>query len=168
MDKSNGKLIVSLINGSIHNLSREEVDVYQVINFGRYETTLRLPGHSAISGRKKKNKELSLNEINTALKSSSIDFQEDTGLRLEFHRKFAFPFACFIFAFIGSLIGMESKWSGKSSSFAVSVILIIVYYFFLTSGSRLSMAGYLTPVISAWLPNIIFLAAGAVLFREVF
>jgi lipopolysaccharide export system permease protein len=168
MDKSNGKMIISLINGSIHHLELEGENIYQMINFGRYETVLTLAGYSAISERKKKYKELSFNDIKTRLQSKSVSFQEETGLRLEWHRRFAFPFACVIFALIGSLIGMESKWSGKSSSFAVSVLVIVFYYFLLSVGSRLSMAGYLSPGISAWIPNIIFLGTGLCLFREVF
>ncbi len=168
MDKSNGKMIISLIDGSIHHLELEGENIYQMINFGRYETVLTLDGYSEISERKKKYKELSFNDIVTKLQSKSVSLQEETELWIEWHRRFAFPFACIIFALIGSLIGMESKWSGKSSSFAVSVIVIVFYYFLLSMGSRLSVAGYLSPGISSWLPNIIFLGAGFYLYREVF
>ncbi|MGA1864219.1 MAG: LptF/LptG family permease [bacterium] len=168
LDKSSGEMIISLIDGSIHHLEPEGENIYQMINFGRYETVLRLDGYSEKSQRKKKYKELFFNEIKTRLQSKSLDFQEETELRLEWHRRFAFPFACIIFALIGSLLGMESKWSGKSSSFAVSVIVILFYYFLLSMGSRLSIAGYISPGISAWLPNIIFLGTGICLFREVF
>jgi lipopolysaccharide export system permease protein len=168
LDKSSGKMIISLTNGSIHYLEPEGEAIYQTINFGRYETELTLAGYSEKSNRKKKYKELTFNDIKTRLRSNSLNLQEKTGLRLEWHRRFAFPFACIIFALIGSLIGMESKWSGKSSSFAMSVIVIIFYYFLLSMGSRMSIAGYISPGISAWLPNIIFLGTGLCLFREVF
>jgi lipopolysaccharide export system permease protein len=168
LNKSIGEIMISLIDGSINYLEPEGEKNYQMINFGRYETVLRSAGYSAKSDRERKFKELSFSDIKTKIQSKSLDFAEETGLRLEWHRRFAFPFACIIFALIGSLIGMESKWSGKSSSFAISVIVIVFYYFLLSMGSRLSVAGYISPGISAWLPNIIFLGAGIFLFREAF
>ena len=101
------------------------------------------------------------------LRSGSLNFKEEIGLGLEWHRRFAFPLACIIFAFIGSLIGMESRWSGRCSSFAVSIVAIIAYYLLLTAGTRLSTAGYLPPWIAAWFPNIAFAATGMGLFRGV-
>jgi len=166
LDKTNGQFVISLMDGSIHHLEREGINIYQMMHFGRYETNLHLPSYSTIS-KKKKFKEFSLREIRNALQSDPMDFQEEVGLQFEWHRKFAFPFACLIFALIGSLIGMESRWSGKCSSFAVSLMLIIIYYFVLTTGSRLSMAGYLTPGVSAWFPNVFYLGIGITLMRKV-
>ena len=167
LDKANGQLNISLREGSIHRLEREGDRIYQLMDFGQYKTNLPLPGASVISKKKKKFKEFSLHEISDALQSDTLSFQEEVGLRFEWHRKYAFPFACLIFALIGSLIGMESRWSGKCSSFAVSLLLIMIYYFILTLGSRLSMAGYLTPGVSAWLANIFFLGSGILLMRKV-
>jgi lipopolysaccharide export system permease protein len=168
IDQSNDNILLSLIDGSIHPLELEKKKIYQMITFGRYDTAIEMSGYTPVRGKKKRYKELSFQDILSMLKSTSISFQEEVGLKLEWHRRFAFPFACFVFAFIGSLIGMESQWSGKCSSFAVCIIVIIIYYFLLTAGTRLSMAGYLWPGISAWLPNIIYLGLGVALFREAF
>lgn len=168
MDESAGTAVFSLSDGSIHRLEREGEGGYQVLRFGTYENVLSLEGPSVLRRGKKKSKELSLREIGEMLGSDSLDFKEEIGLMLEWHRRFAFPLACIIFAFIGSLIGMESRWSGRSSSFAVSIVVIIAYYLLLTAGSRLSTAGYLPPWIAAWLPNITFAATGVGLFRGVF
>jgi len=167
MDQFKSKIMISLRDGGIHKLEREGKRVYQMMDFGGYETDLKLPSSDVVSGTKKKEKEFSLKDIKEAIQSDTMDFKEEVGLRFEWHRKFAFPFACVIFAFIGSLIGMESKWSGKSSSFAVSLLVIIIYYFLLTLGSRLSMAGYMPPEISAWFPNITFTGIGLLLMRGI-
>jgi len=168
MDESAGTVVFSLSDGSIHTLEREGEEGYQVLRFGTYENAFSLGGPSEFRRGKKKDKELSFQEISAMLRSDSIDFKDKIGLMLEWHRRFAFPLACIIFAFIGSLIGMESRWSGRSSSFAVSIGLIIAYYLLLTAGSRLSTAGFLSPWIAAWLPNITFAGTGVGLFRGVF
>jgi lipopolysaccharide export LptBFGC system permease protein LptF len=168
MDESAGTVVFSLREGSVHTLEREGDGGYQVLRFGTYENAFFLGGPPVLRTGKKKYKELSLRDLSAMLRSDSVDLKEEIGLRLEWHRRFAFPVACIIFAFIGSLIGMESRWSGRSSSFAVSIAVIIAYYLVLTAGSRLSTAGCLPAWIAAWLPNIAFAVTGVVLFRGVF
>ncbi|MBN2373797.1 LptF/LptG family permease [bacterium] len=164
LNKSDGKLTLSLIDGSVHDMGQKAANDYRLVNFGHYDMALAMP--LIDSGGKLRRKELSFHELSALLKSDSTDINQKTELRLEWHRRFAFPAACFVFAFIGSLIGMMSKWSGKGSSFAISIVLILIYYIIMILGIRLSMAGYMVPWISVWIPNLFFLGMCFWLFMK--
>jgi lipopolysaccharide export system permease protein len=80
------------------------------------------------------------------------------------HRRFAMPFACFIFAIIAVPLGIQNRRSGKAAGFALSIATLITFYIFQSAGRSLAEKDILTHFMAAWLPNFIFLAAGAYLF----
>lgn len=72
----------------------------------------------------------------------------------------AVPFACVIFALIGAPSGIRPVRSSSSIGVAMSVFIILIYYFFLAICKSLGEHGTLSPFLAAWLPNFAFLALG--------
>ncbi len=102
------------------------------------------------------------------------DYLEKTGeggnekeirkLRLRIDQKISFPFACVVFALIGSTLGVYPQRSGRrATSFGVSLGIILSYYLFTSVCEALYQFGILSTVIAAWLPTLSILAAGIVL-----
>jgi lipopolysaccharide export system permease protein len=85
-------------------------------------------------------------------------------MKLEIQRRFATPFACLIFALIAVPLGIQNRRSGKSAGFSLSIITLLTYYIFLSIGKNLGEKAVLTPFVAMWLPNMIFLAGGTLLF----
>jgi LPS export ABC transporter permease LptG/LPS export ABC transporter permease LptF len=87
-------------------------------------------------------------------------------VRVEIHKKLALPLACFVFAFVGVPLAETSRRGGRGSGFAISILVLVVYYLLLTAGETWAEDGRLPPGLAIWMPNLLLLALGALLFRR--
>ena len=69
-------------------------------------------------------------------------------------------------AMVGIPLGLSSKKSGKSGGFVLTIALVFVYYFVSLIGVSLARQGKVGPMFGAWLANIAFFAAGAILLWQ--
>ncbi|MEN8005675.1 MAG: LptF/LptG family permease [Candidatus Krumholzibacteriota bacterium] len=83
---------------------------------------------------------------------------------VEFHKKFAIPFACLVFALIGVPMAVTSSRSGKGISVSLAIGVYLVYYLFLVGGEKFSDRGKLDPFLAMWSANFFLLALGIPLF----
>ncbi|MGA2686431.1 MAG: LptF/LptG family permease, partial [Candidatus Korobacteraceae bacterium] len=49
---------------------------------------------------------------------------------IEFQRRFALPAACLVLAMVGIPLGLSARKGGKSTGFVLTILLVVVYYFF--------------------------------------
>ena len=89
------------------------------------------------------------------------------GLLVEFYLKTSIPFSCFIFALIGAALGTSNTRSGGFISFGISMLIIFIYYVIFSIARSFGKNGMLSPIMAAWIQNIIFLAAGLLLIKRV-
>ena len=102
---------------------------------------------------------------NLYLQSGNIREARKMSVRIQ--EKFTFPFACIVFALIGSSLGSKSNLrSSRSQGFGLSVILILVYYVLSFVSSAFGVKGILSPFLSAWLPIIISISGGIYLLKR--
>lgn len=94
------------------------------------------------------------------LKSQGRDVRE---LQVQWHTKWAMPFASLVFALVGAPLGIQPHRSATSTGFGLSIVVIFVYYVIMTAGSALAEGGYLSPFLGAWIPNIVLGVFGLVL-----
>lgn len=163
-DPKSYTLILHLIDGSVHRISRDLLS-YQMIDFGDYQLQLTLG--TGQKGGKKRNQEMTLSElrkVTEGLKQKKKNFYRPL---MEFHKRFSLPFACLVFALLGVPLGIQSPRSGRSRSFSVSLVLLLVYYLFLVGGKSLGEKGALPPFLAMWTGNIVFTAFGLILFYRV-
>jgi lipopolysaccharide export system permease protein len=85
--------------------------------------------------------------------------------RIEFHSRFTFPFASFVFAILAVPLGIQNRRSGKSGGFAVSILIILAYYVLMSVAKTLPEKGLLPCSIALWLPNLVFLGIGLYFLR---
>ncbi|MDR7521538.1 MAG: LptF/LptG family permease [Armatimonadota bacterium] len=82
---------------------------------------------------------------------------------MEYHRKFAIPAASLVFAFVAAPLSLLAMRGGRFAGVAASVVLLFLYYAVMSVGRALGSTGVLSPLLAAWAPNLLFLAAGVVL-----
>lgn len=166
-DSNSMKLLLRLEDGTIHRQPRgngDDESTYQVLRFSSYDVNLDLEQPtSANKKRRRKNKELSLPELNQAIASSAGESRQD--LLAELHTRMALPIAPLVFALLGVPLGIQPHRSGRGGSFALALGVFLCYYLLLSFGDTLvADAGW--PAAALWLPNLAFLLAGLYLLRR--
>lgn len=92
--------------------------------------------------------------------------KEARRMRVRIQEKFAFPAICLVFGLIGSSLGVRPyNRTSRGQGFGISVLLIFGYYLMSFIFSSLGISGTLVPLLAAWSPVMIRLAAGLYLLR---
>jgi LPS export ABC transporter permease LptF/LPS export ABC transporter permease LptG len=86
--------------------------------------------------------------------------------RIEFNKRFSYPFACLVLMLVGVPLGMSSKRGGKSAGFVLTILLVAAYYFVSLVGISLATQGKIPPFFGVWGANLIFALAGALLLQQ--
>jgi lipopolysaccharide export system permease protein len=82
--------------------------------------------------------------------------------QVDLYLKIAFPFANLIIVLFGAPLASHPRRSGAAVSFAISLFICFVYYSCLRVGQALGYKGSLSPLLAAWMGNVLFGAAGLV------
>jgi LPS export ABC transporter permease LptG len=83
--------------------------------------------------------------------------------RVEFHRRFAFPAACLVFAFLAVPLGARARRGGRAAGFLVAVFLIATYYLLFILGAGLARQGAVSPAFGIWGANLILMLLALIL-----
>ena len=151
------RIQLNLMNGTIHELSTKRRH-YQILRFDRYDLTLALPRSQDLQQKAMKgNRELSFAELRKKIKHLKNRGSKSNYEEVELSKKFSLPFTCLLFGFIGAPLGVKSSRSGKSGSFSISAVAILLYYVGLISTQNLGSLGKINPTISVWIPNFVSL-----------
>jgi lipopolysaccharide export system permease protein len=81
---------------------------------------------------------------------------DTTPLKVELHRRYAFPFACIVFGLIGVPLGIQPRRSGRSYGFIFSILVILAYYISLTASEIFAIRRALPAFLAGWAPNLLF------------
>lgn len=85
---------------------------------------------------------------------------------VEFHKKFAIPFACVVFVLLGVPMAVTSSRAGKGVSVSLAIAVYLVYYLFLVGGEKFADRGRLDPFLAMWGANIVLVAVGIPIFLK--
>ena len=97
---------------------------------------------------------LTIKELKKTIKEQKIYLSE-------LAKRYSFPFASFIVAFIG--LSVSSKYvRGGRTTMNLVICVIAGYGYYLVSGAfeAMSLNGILNPFIASWIPNILYLIIG--------
>lgn len=82
----------------------------------------------------------------------------------EYHKRWASPIGAFIMTLLGVTMSSKKVRGGMGKNLGIGIVLTAVYILFSTVSTTFSVNGVMSPFMSAWLPNFIFLAIGIVLY----
>lgn len=86
--------------------------------------------------------------------------------QVRIQEKIAIPFACLVFALIGTALGIKPQNSGKATSFGICIGLIFAYYLVSFISQSLGISGVVPPWLAAWLPNFLGFGAASTLLAQ--
>lgn len=87
-------------------------------------------------------------------------------LQTRWHHKLSIPFASLIFALIGAPLALRSHRGSSSLGLGLSILIAFCYYVVWEYLATVAEKGMMDPLLAAWLPNLLGLAAGVVLVRR--
>src|SRR5437588_10358494 len=119
-----------------------------------YEKEKQRPSRSA----------LSVEQLLEQLKS--VNQRERSASRTEINKRFSFPFACVAFAIIGVPLGVTAHRRETSIGFAMGLIVAVAYFLFVIIADTLRGNPKVHPELLIWIPNVLFIILGALLFRR--
>src|SRR5215510_1670194 len=158
-NNANHTFQLTLRNGNTHFVSPLAPNRY---SFSSFDTnTISIPMPEAPP----KPEKVSLTETDTRsiwnhMAGKTATYEE----RVDFHRRFALPFACLFFALVGLPLGVSTTRGGKSMGLVLSLILMLAYYLAFIGGTRIANNAQFSPFLGAWLPNLGFAALAVFLF----
>ncbi len=153
-----------MYNGIIHDLSGE----------GKLERTMRFEQQimpinktpKSISNEQKKPEEMSIKELSQQISILQKEYVSTSKLEVELYQRFTIPLASFVFALIGTPLGLQPHRSSSSIGLGISIIVIFIYYTIMTVTSALGQGGAIPAILAAWLPNILGIIAGFFLVKK--
>jgi lipopolysaccharide export LptBFGC system permease protein LptF len=103
---------------------------------------------------------LSFVELRTQIHALERLGLDVTTLRVELHRKLAFPMVSLVMTLLGIPFAFVVSRRGALYGVAASLVLAIVYWAFIAIFEALGNYAVLPPALAAWAPNLLFGATG--------
>lgn len=83
-----------------------------------------------------------------------------------FHTKFSRPALCFVIIWLAIPFALRIRRGGMFISFGASIALGLGYVMLYATAVGMGTIGLLPPVVAAWVATVVFMLAGAVLYRR--
>ena len=143
-----------LYNGSMHFFSDILGDDLIVVSFEKEVIDILIDLEDYML------REKSVEEMGAYELYNRIQFKKQTGGNvtrdlLNFHFKFALPFASVIFSLLGVCVGFRKQRNASSIGVGVSLLVVVLYYLLYSFAFSLGIAKILPPLLAAWFPNLI-------------
>ena len=152
-------LSLKLFDGTIHERRKGSSDFAQT-HFNVYD--FRFDFEDAFNlGRQKgpDPKEMPLEQLIQQIEAKQRQGQQATTERLEFHRRFSFPFVPLIFSVLGVALGVlpTGPRAGRFWGFTVCAFCLLIHYGLLSLCRALGQQEleFFPPWFALWLPNIL-------------
>lgn len=108
-----------------------------------------------ITREQKTPEEMSMEDLKIQIELMKSQFVNTSKLETELYQRFTIPVASLIFTLISVPLGMQNNRRNSSAGFAMSIVIIFVYYGLMTLAGALGQGGIMHPGVAAWIPNII-------------
>src|SRR5207245_8796610 len=160
-DDENHAFVLTLTSGSTHVVSPLSPDRYSFDTFETTRISVPIPETPA------KPDMPTLQEVPTGTIWNKMQSRTATREeRVEFHRRFALPFACLVFTLVGLPLGVSTTRGSRSMGLVLSLILMLLYYLAFIGGTRIAGTAQFSPFFGAWLPNLVFALLGIILIAR--
>ncbi len=101
-----------------------------------------------------------------------IQRQKDRGIgniqsfEIEYHKRFASIASAFILTVIGASLSSRKVKGGMGLNIGIGLLLSVSYILFMTLSSTFAVSGLVSPLIAAWIPNVIFIGIAILLYNR--
>ena len=104
--------------------------------------------------------------LEQSLQRGSIARSTWAQYEVEIHKKFSLAVACIVFVLLGAPIALRFPRGGVGLVIGASLAVFSLYYICLIAGESMADDGVLPPWMAMWAANVVFTAAGALLYAR--
>jgi lipopolysaccharide export system permease protein len=108
--------------------------------------------------------QMTLTELIKTEADKSMTAQQSSSIKTETQKRFSFSLASFAFCLIAVPLAITAHRKETSVGFLFSLIVAFVYFFFIVMVGTVSNNPRFHPEVLIWMPNVIFISLGVVLF----
>jgi lipopolysaccharide export system permease protein len=112
--------------------------------------------------------DMSRAEIQRLLRSGvkNTDSTRYARLLVTYHSKLARPWASLVFTLLAIPLGIRPQRSSSGAGFGISIAIVFAFYVMTTVCLAVGQTYPASSLVMAWLPNVVFTAAGVWMLRE--
>lgn len=110
---------------------------------------------TAVRHEPKDKEEMSITELRQFINSAKKKDSRYYSALIEYHEKFAVPFACFALGLLAVPLGLQPMAGRRSVGLVLGLSLFTLYYLMLIIGWSFGESGVYPPAIGMWAPNVI-------------
>ena len=158
----------SLYNWTIYDYSIRDFDgMREHITTGSQKDTILtiVPSDFLISSN-------DFEQMTTPALHKHIQRQKDRGIgniqsfEIEYHKRFASIASAYILTVIGASLSSRKVKGGMGLNIGIGLLLSVSYILFMTLSSTFAVSGLVSPLIAAWIPNVIFIGIAIFLYNR--
>lgn len=162
-----GLIKLRLINGTSDEPDPKDPSKLYKLNFKTYDLPLNISALKESETLGKKAKDMTIYELRSEIERlGEIGIVATYPLAAEIHNKIALAFSSFAFILIGIPLGITSRRSEKSISFAISLVLMVTYWVLLIGGKALAQKGLAPPFLALQFSNFFIGGIGLFFFAK--
>ena len=150
-------------DGTIYDISDNERT--RTLRFSTQKLPVKANPRQIVREQKRP-EELSMEELKEQIAIIKSQYQSTAKLETELYQRVSVPMASLVFALIGVPLGLQPNRNSSSAGFAVSVVIIFIYYSIMTLSNALARGDIFEPRYAVWIPNIIGFIFGAFLIKR--
>ena len=170
VDSAGEKVILQLEDAVEHSYDFTRPDAYEIRKHRKLRLLVRDRFASDERSRlaaKKSMRSLHFSEYQAIARDPTVAPELRITARVEMHKRFSIPAACLALGLLAVPLGFTNRRGGKSSGFALSIGIVVLYYVLITQGEEAARVGQLPPGLAMWLPNLLLGACAlALLYRK--
>lgn len=160
------RVVLDLSDAIKHSFDMSSPKRYETSRHESLSLVLRdrfLSSERAKLTQKKGPRELTLDELRAVARDIQVEPEQRRMARIGIQKMYAIPAACLVMALLGLPLAFTNRHGGKSSGFALSIGVIVLYYVVLSQGEEAARLGKVSPALAMWTPNLLLLGAGLLL-----
>ncbi len=110
---------------------------------------------------------MSVSELRKYIEELEPSGYNATPLKVELHRKLAFPFVTLVMALLAVPFGISAGRHGALYGVGLGIVIALSYWILISAFVAIGKAGLLTPALAGWAPNILVVGLAGYLFLRV-
>ena len=110
---------------------------------------------------------MSVSELRKYIEELEPSGYNATPLKVELHRKLAFPFVTLVMALLAVPFGVSAGRHGALYGVGLGIVIALSYWILISAFVAIGKAGLLTPALAGWAPNILVVGLAGYLFLRV-